>query len=294
MRSATPSTTCAAFKSLGCAPERYGRGVVSVSGDYALRTGAAGVERMNLLAGAFAFATRDVLCRAGVAPGMRAADVGCGPGAVTALLAELVTPAGAVTGVDGSAAQLELARARVPPHVKLVEADVRDTGLPRGAFDLVFCRFVLMHLPDPGAAMEELVALARPGGMVVCVEPVFTIHVAEPPLRALARMAELMMALGALRGQDWCFGLRLPGLLADGGVADPVVTLTAPASLTAPFKRVNALNLVEARRALVDAGLATEAELERAIAELEAAAADRRQLIGLAGSLHAYGPTPER
>jgi SAM-dependent methyltransferase len=285
---------CAAFKPLAPAPERYGRGEMSASGDYALRTGAAGVERMNLLAGAFAPATREVLCRAGVAPGMRAVDVGCGPGAVTALLAELVSPAGAVTGVDGSAAQLELARARVPPHVELVEADVRDTGLPRGAFDLVFCRFVLMHLPDPGAAMEELVALARPGGMVVCVEPVFTIHIAEPPLRALARMAELMMALGALRGQDWCFGLRLPGLLADGDVADPVITLTAPASLTAPFKRVNALNLVEARPALVDAGLATEAELERAIAELEAAAADRRQLIGLAGSLHAYGPTPER
>jgi hypothetical protein len=130
--------------------------------------------------------------------------------------------------------------------------------------------------------------------MVVCVEPVFTIHIAEPPLPALARMSELMMALGALRGQDWCFGLRLPGLLAHGGVADPMITLTAPASLTAPFKRVNALNLVEARPALVDAGLATEAELERTIAELEAAAADRRQLIGLAGSLHAYGPTPGR
>jgi ubiquinone/menaquinone biosynthesis C-methylase UbiE len=111
---------------------------VSATGDYALRTGGAGVERMDLLAGAFAPATRDVLRGAGLAPGMRAVDVGCGPGAVTTLLAELVSPAGAVTGVDRSAAQLELARARVPPHVELVEADVRDTGLPRGAFDLVF------------------------------------------------------------------------------------------------------------------------------------------------------------
>ena len=73
-----------------------------------------------------------------------------------------------------------------------------------------------------------------------------------------------------------------------------MITLTEPASLTAPFKRVSALNLVEARSALVDAGLAIEAELERTIAELEAAAADRRQLIGLAGSLHAYGPTSGR
>ena len=207
---------------------------MSASGECALRTGAAGVERMNLLAGAFAPATREVLRRAGLAPGMRAVDVGCGPGAVTALLAELVSPAGSVTGVDGSVAQLELARDRVPPHVELVEADVRDTGLPRGAFDLVFCRFVLMHLPDPGVALEELVALARPGGMVVCVEPVLTIHIAEPPLPALARSAELMMALGALRGQDWFFGLRLPGLLADSGVADTVITLTDTASLNEP------------------------------------------------------------
>ena len=65
---------------------------MSASGEYALRTGAVGVERMNLLAGAFAPATREVLRRAGLAPGMRAVDVGCGPGAVTALLAELVSP----------------------------------------------------------------------------------------------------------------------------------------------------------------------------------------------------------
>ena len=70
-------------------------------------------------------------------------------------------PAGRVVGVDASASQLALARARVP-QAELVQADARATGLERGAFDVVFCRFVLMHLPDPGVAAAELLALARP------------------------------------------------------------------------------------------------------------------------------------
>ena len=96
--------------------------------------------------------TRRVLLEAGLRGGMRVADLGCGVGMVTALLAELVGPDGHVVGIDASGAQLAQARERLNgsgANTSFVEASATDTGLPPESFDLVYCRFLLIHLADP-------------------------------------------------------------------------------------------------------------------------------------------------
>ena len=75
---------------------------------------------------------------------MRVADLGCGVGMVTTLLAELVGPDGEVVGVDASGEQIARARELLPPgvsNVRFIEASATDTGLPADSFDLVYCRF---------------------------------------------------------------------------------------------------------------------------------------------------------
>jgi SAM-dependent methyltransferase len=71
---------------------------------------------------------------------MRAADLGCGVGMVTGLIADLVGPRGHVVGIDTSAAQLAQARAQLHPpgiNISFFEASATETGLPRESFDLV-------------------------------------------------------------------------------------------------------------------------------------------------------------
>src|SRR5215510_3163017 len=68
--------------------------------DYVLRGGDAGAERLRLLAQVVWPTTERLLDRAGVAPGMRCLDVGCGIGAVTVELARRVGPSGHVLGID--------------------------------------------------------------------------------------------------------------------------------------------------------------------------------------------------
>src|SRR5262249_30178936 len=122
------------------------------TGPYVLATGEAAAYRLRLLHGLYGEGTRRVLLEAGLRPGMRAADLGCGVGMVTALLAGLVGPGGHVVGTAASAAQLAQARERLPSrgtHVSFVEASATDTGLPPASFDLVYCRFLLIHLPEP-------------------------------------------------------------------------------------------------------------------------------------------------
>ena len=52
-------------------------------------------------------------------------------------------------------------------NVIFVEASATATGLPRDSFDLVYCRFLLPHLVDPAACLREMLAILKPGGLLV-------------------------------------------------------------------------------------------------------------------------------
>src|SRR5215469_5747742 len=78
----------------------------STAGKYALATGEAADYRLRILHDLYGPGTRRVLLESGLRRGMHVADLGCGVGLVTALLAELVGHGGRVVGIDASGAQL--------------------------------------------------------------------------------------------------------------------------------------------------------------------------------------------
>jgi len=105
--------------------------------------------------------------------GMDVLDVGCGTGAVTRIVAEIVSP-GTVLGVDLSQERLRVAEQLVREedlrNVAFVQGDVSRLDLGPRRFDLVFSRFLFQYLPAQ-TGLETLAAmrrLARPGG-TVCV-----------------------------------------------------------------------------------------------------------------------------
>src|SRR5437867_4470402 len=111
--------------------------------------------------------------RAGIAPGERVIDVGCGCGGTTIALARRVGPAGLVLGIDISAPMLEraaeTARAEGLANVRFENADAQTHRLPPGAFDVVYSRFGIMFFADPVAAFANLRAALRPGGRLAFV-----------------------------------------------------------------------------------------------------------------------------
>ena len=78
---------------------------------YVLRVGREGYERVGVLAAVRRASTLKFFELAGLRPGMRCADVGCGNGDATFELAKLVGPAGSVVGFDMDQAKLEPAHA---------------------------------------------------------------------------------------------------------------------------------------------------------------------------------------
>jgi ubiquinone/menaquinone biosynthesis C-methylase UbiE len=246
------------------------------SGLYALATGQAAAYRLRILHELYGPGSRRVLLEAGLRRGMRVADLGCGIGMVTALLAELVGPEGEVVGIDTSAAQLAQAREHMPPgskNIRFVEASATDTGLPRESFDLVYCRFTLIHLTEPEKALREMRALLKPNGILVCEEVDVTMAGSEPP-SALNAFANLWGRLGPARGVDYTLGRRLFQVVQAAGFPAPEITFNQPVLTRGKNKRFLELSVAEAEPAFVKAALTTPEKLEGILKEMRRLAAD--------------------
>jgi SAM-dependent methyltransferase len=105
---------------------------------------------------------------AGVVRGMRALDVGCGPGALAAALAERLG-ATHVSAADPSEPFVEAARARLP-GVEVVVAAAEALPFANDAFDATLSQLVVNFMKDAEAGVREMARVTRPGGVVAsCV-----------------------------------------------------------------------------------------------------------------------------
>jgi SAM-dependent methyltransferase len=114
--------------------------------------------------GGFADPVRNAITlAAGIRPGMRVLDVGCGSGEYLAMLA---SAGAAVAGIDPAPGMIELARARVSGADIRVGA-VESLPWPDASFDAVTAVNCLQFADDPDAALAEMTRVTVPGGCVV-------------------------------------------------------------------------------------------------------------------------------
>lgn len=159
-------------------------------------------ERLRRLAEVFNPSSRAFLSSLGLAP-REIADLGCGPGNTSRMLAQTF-PTAHVLGVDSSMAFIEIARETCGDRVSFVVADVTQ-ALPGGPFDLIYCRYLLTHLSEPFAAIETWSHQLRSGG-AICIEENDWIHTTQP---VFTRYLEIATALLADAGQRLYVGREL-------------------------------------------------------------------------------------
>jgi SAM-dependent methyltransferase len=160
--------------------------------EYAFGESALARERLGIVAGTFAVPTRSLLRDLPAGDRRYVLDMGCGPGYTTALLLEAF-PHSFVTGIDSSPAMIDDARVRVPGASFAVGDVTAPVVLPA---HVVYARLLLGHLADQANALANWADALRPGGLVVCEEPVRY----RSTNTCFARYAEAVTAVVAERG----------------------------------------------------------------------------------------------
>ena len=97
--------------------------------------------------------------------GMRVLDVGCGPGDITADLADLVGENGSVVGIDPSKERITLANRIAKPNLSFYVGVAEDLSqFADSSFDAVFVNSTLHWVQDQLKAMKEFARVLKPGG----------------------------------------------------------------------------------------------------------------------------------
>jgi SAM-dependent methyltransferase len=241
-----------------------GGGELAVS-EYALKLSEEEVARYERMAEAAADTERDLWTAAGIVPGAVVADVGCGPGAISVVLARLVAPSGRVIAVDREPSTVEAARrAGVAARTSNLSVQVGaadETGIEPASVDVVMIRHVLAHNGGrEEAIVRHAAALVRPGGSVYLTDAEVTAVRMRPSDPDVEDQNDRYRRWHDSRGNDLSVGLRLGELLATAGLEvrrheGRYQIATAPPGFRPPSWA--------ARDALVAAGLASHADLDR-------------------------------
>ncbi|MFT2014284.1 class I SAM-dependent methyltransferase [Streptomyces sp. 796.1] len=165
-----------------------------------------------------------------LAPGQSVLDVGCGPGTITADLAERVAP-GEVTGVDAAGGVLAQARAtaaeRGLTNLTFAVADVHRLDFPDDSFDVVHAHQVLQHVADPVGALREMRRVCRPGGVVAARDADYAAMTWYPQVPGLDDWLATYRTVARASGGEPDAGRQLHAWARQAGFTEVTSTATA-------------------------------------------------------------------
>lgn len=224
---------------------------------------------------------------AGLKPGDRVADIGCGPGKTTALLHGIVEPSGAAVGIDASGDRIAHARTSYgKPTLDYFCRDLFSSLDDFEPFDFIWVRFVLEYYrTNSMEIVQNLSRILKPGGILclIDIDQSCMCHYGFPD-RLSRTIQRIMHVMEREKNFDPYAGRRLYSYLYDIGFNDIDVQLSADHMIFGQINEVDDVNLrfkiqmglkVLADRIELDYPGGCDAFLE----EFNTSIADRRRFI---------------
>src|SRR5882672_2030657 len=142
--------------------------------EYVLGTDAAELRRLHFQHKVWSAQSYALCQRAGLRAGDVVLDLGCGPGFTSYELAQMVGASGRVIARDQSAGFIEYVAAertrRGLPQIEPSLGPVEELAIANASLDAVHARWLFCWLVDPGAVLERVARMVRPGGAVILQE----------------------------------------------------------------------------------------------------------------------------
>ncbi|MCB0583234.1 MAG: methyltransferase domain-containing protein [Phaeodactylibacter sp.] len=258
---------------------------VQQSEQYIIRGGTPGRNRLEILNRALTPTTQAFFQRAGLTSGQHGLDLGCGGGAATLALAEIVGFNGSITGIDWDAENIAFARQRAETlgmsQAQYQQADVRDWERDADSVDFAYGRFLMTHLDNPAALARKVRRMLKPGGRILLEDIDFAGHFCSPACRAFDQYVEWYTEAARRRGADPNIGPRLPQLVREAGFRNIQFNIVQPVFQTGEGKQMASLTLENIADALASNQLASGEMVADCLAELRAFEQDENTLVSL-------------
>lgn len=198
------------------------------AGRYVLGVGAEGFDRLEVSEAAYGRATPALVARLKdtqppvwpEAP-VQMAVVACGSGSQLPGLRKLVGTDGRLFCSDVSQAQIDAAHTHAAElGLSNISFDTLDItqGAGDAQYDVVYARFVLVHLQAPDAALKHMWQMVRPGGLLLSEEHNAEGIAAVPADESVDEAKALLMQMGQKRGVHYDLGDSAEVLFASAGV----------------------------------------------------------------------------
>ena len=246
----------------------------NTSHSYILQGGKAGSDRLTVLANATWSTSLSFLIEAGLTQGMHCLDIGCGNGAISTKIAQLIGPDGSVLGLDMDRSAIDIANLKAQQsnvqNVSFktfnIEQEVVDN---HQKYDFIYLRLLLSHVNNPHAVLHKLKGNLSLNGILAIEDVQFDGHFCHPPCAAFDRYVELYNKAAESSGVNANIGPQLNTTLKDAGFAQVHLNVINPTFNTGDGKLMALLTIQNIKNAALQAGLISEVDIENIIKELE-------------------------
>lgn len=211
--------------------------------------------------------------------GARCLDVGCGLGFTTRLLTTQLPAPRKVIGVDADPDLVGAARDELGGDgvAEFREADATDLPFPDDIFDVVFGRFLLAHVPEPGTVVSEYRRVVQDDGLVLVQEPDFQSLAIYPPSPSHEKSLELAGQLFDIHMGQKCWHLLRDAGVKELQVRADVPVEAGPGDQTLRAQSVRSISALGP--AILQQGLQTEPENEDMMEGVREAARDEDRFM---------------
>jgi ubiquinone/menaquinone biosynthesis C-methylase UbiE len=210
-------------------------------------------------------------------------DFGCGFGWAGLLLMPILAPGSDYTGIDLSEPLLQRGRtlfATLPYQARFVQGDANSTPFDDSRFDVAFAHTLMMHLPQPGKALAEMIRVTRDRGLVIACEASRNavnalLHVHETDEQDHVPLAMIQAMNAHIRrqsGVDYNIGMKMPVLMHQAGLQEVQARISDAVRLL--FPPLDTSEKERVFKAVCDDGLGAyptdETSFDKALASLTA------------------------
>ena len=241
------------------------------------------IARLELQSAFFEPLTRRTLFNAAIKEGMSCLDIGCGAGSVTRIMKQMVGKKGRVVGTDLDEKYVQYCAGSQTDAEFMIDDICNSRLAERGdKFDVVYSRFMFVHLKDVKKAVRSMKQLAKDGAAVIVEELDHAPDswLCHPENSSVNTLREIYVALVKKAGGDPFAGRKIYSLLVEESL-NPIVECHSPCLLMGhePFSTLGWRIAESLKPQILNYGLLNEQEYAKLRDDLKTLSLDSKSFV---------------